>query len=126
SGGDPTSGHFRGTLAFLAPEQLDLSQPIDARTDVYAMGIILYELVAGVSPYSGQTTEAVLDAIQKATPRLPIEVNPRVPEPLQAIALKAMERRPAERYRYTNEMMLDSTRYLEGRQVLARPTQYAT
>ena len=93
SGADPAAGHFRGTLHYLAPEQLDRSQPIDARTDVYALGVILYELLCGVPPFTGVDQATVLEAIRRDQPRLPIEIDPRVPEPLQAIALKAMERR---------------------------------
>ena len=88
----------RGTLPYVAPEQLDPSQPIDARTDVYALGVILYELLCGRPPYTGSTDEAVIAAIRRGQPRLPVEIDPRVPEPLQAIALKAMEREPADRY----------------------------
>jgi hypothetical protein len=125
SGGDPGRGHGRGTLAYIAPEQLDPSQPIDARTDVYALGVILYELLAGVAPYTGNSDAAVLEAIRHGEPRLPIEIDPSAPEALQAIALKAMERRPADRYQSAGEMALDLGRYLDGRPVSARPTQYA-
>jgi serine/threonine protein kinase len=126
SAGDPSTGHLRGTPSYLAPEQLDPSQPIDARTDVYALGVILYELLCGALPYAGRDTAALADAIRTAMPRLPIEVNPRVPEPLQAIALKAIERRPADRYASARDMAMDLARYLEGRPVLAHPTQYAS
>ena len=126
SGGDPTSGHLQGTLFYLAPEQIDPQQPIDARTDVYALGIVLYELLCGVVPFSGDTAPEVLEKVRTAVPRLPVEIDPRVPEPLQAIALKAMERQPADRYATAHEMALDLSRYLDGRPVLARPTQYAT
>jgi serine/threonine protein kinase len=126
STGDPSTGHLQGTLAYIAPEQLDPSQPIDARTDVYALGVILYELLCGTTPFAGRDTMEVIQAIREVPVRLPIEVEARVPEPLQAIALKAMERRPADRYASAREMALDLTRYLEGRPVLARPTQYAS
>jgi predicted Ser/Thr protein kinase len=126
SASDPGSGHLQGTLRYLAPEQLDPSAPIDARTDVYALGVILYEVLCGVVPFDGRETDAVLDAIRREAPRLPVEIDPKVPEPLQAIALKAMERQPRDRYQSAREMALDLTRYLEGRPVHARPTQYAT
>jgi serine/threonine protein kinase len=126
SAGDPSSGHLRGTPSYLAPEQLDMSQPIDARTDVYALGVILYELLSGMLPYGGHDTTELIHAVREASVRLPIEIDARVPEPLQAIALKAMERRAADRYQSAREMALDLTRYLEGRPVLARPTQYAS
>jgi hypothetical protein len=125
SASDPASGHLVGTLRYLAPEQLDPAAPIDARTDVYALGVILYELLCGVVPFDGRETTAVLDAIRHEAPRLPVEVDPAVPEPLQAIALKAMERRPRDRYQSARDLALDLTRYLDGRPVHARPTQYA-
>jgi len=126
SSGNPAKGHLRGTVRYLAPEQIDPSQPIDARTDVYALGVILYELLAARPPYDGGSDAEILTAIQQARPSLPIEIDPRVPEPLQAIALKAMERDPSLRYRDAREMSLDLRRYLDGRPVLARPTVYAS
>ncbi len=125
SGSDPGSGHLRGTPAYIAPEQLDPSQPIDARTDIYALGVILYELITGVTPYGGRTDGAIVAAIREGQPRLPVEIDPTAPEALQAIALKAMERRPADRYPSAEDMALDLERYLDGRPVSARPSQYA-
>jgi serine/threonine protein kinase len=126
SDGDPQRGHLRGTPYYFAPEQLDPTQPIDARTDVYAMGVILYELLCGAVPYDGPDTADLLAAVRTAQPRLPVEIDPRVPEALQAVALKAMERRPEDRYQSARGMGQDLDRYLEGRPVVARPTQYAT
>jgi serine/threonine protein kinase len=123
---DPRAGHLRGTLHYLAPEQLDPNQPIDARTDVYALGVILYELVTGLVPYAGGSDDDVARAIRAGQPRLPVEIEPRVPEALQRIALKAMALRPADRYASAREMALDLERYLDGRLVTARPAQYAT
>jgi serine/threonine protein kinase len=124
--GSPHEGHFVGTPPYLAPEQLDASRSIDARTDVYALGVVLYELLCGEPPFRAADTAALLRVVQSGQPRLPVEVDPSVPEPLQAIALKAMERDPADRYQSAREMALDLARYLDGRPVLARPSQYAS
>ena len=126
SAGDPRSGHLRGTVRYIAPEQLDPSQSIDARTDVYSLGVVLYELLSARPPYDGPTDQQIVDAIREGRPRLPIEIDPRIPEPLQAIALKAMERDPPLRYQSAQEMAADLQRYLSGRPVLARPSAYAT
>ena len=126
SAGDPTRGHFRGTPRYLAPEQLDVNAPIDARTDIYALGAVLYELLCGQPPFDGPTDTAILECVRHGMPPLPVEIDPAVPEPLQAIALKALERRPVDRYASAHEMALDLTRYLEGRPVIARPSQYSS
>jgi serine/threonine protein kinase len=124
SRGEPHAGHGVGTPAYMAPEQLDPALPIDARTDVYALGVMLYELLCGELPFRGRDTDALVEAIRSATPRLPAEVDPDVPEPLQAIALKAMEREPERRYASARELAADLRRFLDARPVLARPTLY--
>ncbi|MCZ6659006.1 MAG: protein kinase [Gammaproteobacteria bacterium] len=123
SRGEPDRGHGIGTLAYMAPEQLDPNLPIDERTDIYALGVILYELLCNALPVD----HGELSSLGKTTPespRLPVEFVPDVPEPLQAIALKAMEHDPIDRYATAREMAMDLHRYVEGRPVLARPTLY--
>jgi serine/threonine protein kinase len=126
SSGDPSRGHFRGTPRYLAPEQLDASQPIDARTDVYALGAVLYELLTGVPPVGGATQDEIVANVRAGAIRLPVELAPGAPEPLQAIALKALEARPQHRYQSAREMALDLARFLDGRPVTARPSRYAS
>jgi serine/threonine protein kinase len=126
STGDPNRGHLKGTVQYVAPEQLDPARPIDGRTDIYALGVILYELICGRPPYAGLSDEQIVDAIRAGRPQLPIERDSRVPEPLQAIALKAMEADPALRYASALDMAADLRRYQDGRPVLARPSTYAT
>ena len=123
---EPDRGHGVGTLAYMAPEQLDPGRPIDARTDVYALGVILYELLCGRRPCSDDSDDELMRAIRAGEPPLPTEIAPGVPEPLQAIALKAMSRDPAERYATASEMAEDLRRWLDGRPVLARPVAYRT
>ncbi len=124
--GAPGGGHFVGTPPYLAPEQLEPSRTLDERTDIYALGVVLYEMLCGEPPYQGADTADLVRAVKAGQPRLPVEVDPDAPEPLQAIALKAMELDPANRYQSAREMALDLGRFLEGRPVLARPSHYAS
>ena len=124
SAGDPSRGHFAGTVPYVAPEQLDPSCGIDARTDVYALGVILYELLCGRRPYGGDD-RTVVQEIRAGVPRLPVEIDPSVPEPLQAVALTAMERDPAKRYQSAMDMAADLRRYLAGHAVQGRPSLYS-
>jgi len=126
SSGDPARGHLVGTPSYVAPEQLDPGLPIDARTDVYGLGAVLYEVLCQAPPHVGGTPAEIVASVREGHPRLPVEIVPSVPEPLQAIALKALERDPAQRYQSAREMALDLGRYLDGLPVLARPSQYTT
>jgi serine/threonine protein kinase len=125
SGGNPARGHLKGTLPYVAPEQLDPARPIDARTDIYALGVIFYELLCGRAPYAGDAA-AALTLIAQGQPTLPIEIEPRIPEPLQAIALSAMEVDPVRRYQSAFDMAADLRRFIDRRAVLARPSLYAS
>jgi serine/threonine protein kinase len=126
SSAEPDTGHGVGTLAYMAPEQLDPERPIDARSDVYALGVVLYELICGALPYDGRTHSDLIESIRHARPRLPVEVDPSVPEPLQAVALQAMAGEPEARYQSAGHLALDLERYLDGRPVQARPRLYET
>ena len=102
-------GAIMGTLEYMAPEQAR-GEPVDQRTDIYAVGLILYELISGVRPRSGQGGFAELLArLQKGPPPLR-EAAPDVPDAVDAIVAKCLELDAAERYATCDELLAD----LEG------------
>jgi serine/threonine-protein kinase len=94
---------------------------VDARSDVYSMGCLLYELVTGAPPFSGDSPVAVAYQHVREDPRLPSSINPEVPPELDAILLKAMSKNPANRYQSAAEMRNDLLRALAGQRVEATP-----
>ena len=109
-----------GTAQYLSPEQAR-GESVDARSDVYSMGCLLYELVTGAPPFSGDSPVAVAYQHVREDPRLPSSINPQVPAELDAILLKAMSKNPANRYQSAAEMRNDLLRALAGQRVEATP-----
>jgi WD40 repeat protein len=98
SGTDLTAqGVVLGTPAYMSPEQA-LGLTLDERSDVYAIGAILYALLTGAAPYSGESNVAVLSAVLSAPPPAPQQREPGVPDELAAVVAKAMAREPEHRY----------------------------
>ncbi len=117
------TGEFFGTLAYASPEQVSgLPGSVDARTDVYAIGMILYESLTGQTPYPtvGSVTEVVRHINDTDPPRLSSEGTTADPE-VDAIVRKALEKDPDRRYATANALADDIERYLEGRPIEARP-----
>lgn len=100
-----------GTPTYMSPEQA-CGEPADARSDIYALGAVMYEMLAGRKPFQSRDTEKLLQMIALKTPPAPHEVNPEVPEGLSAIVMKAMQKRPEKRYQHAHEMANDIKRYL--------------
>jgi len=91
------SGAIVGTAKYLSPEQVN-GEPVDGRSDVYALGVVLYEMLCGQVPFTGETDVAVAVQHATATPVPPRQLRPDIPAPLEAAVLRAMAKLPAERY----------------------------
>jgi beta-lactam-binding protein with PASTA domain/predicted Ser/Thr protein kinase len=107
-----------GTAQYLSPEQAR-GEAVDARSDVYASGCVLFELLTGEPPFTGDSPVAVAYQHVREDPRPPSALNPRVNPALDAIVLKAMSKGAANRYQSAAEMRTDLVRVLSGQRPLA-------
>ncbi|MEV4595799.1 Stk1 family PASTA domain-containing Ser/Thr kinase [Amycolatopsis sp. NPDC049253] len=102
-----------GTAQYLSPEQAR-GEAVDARSDVYAAGCVLYELITGEPPFTGDSPVAVAYQHVREDPNPPSSVNPAVTPELDAVVLKALAKGPANRYQSAAEMRSDLVRTLSG------------
>jgi beta-lactam-binding protein with PASTA domain/predicted Ser/Thr protein kinase len=107
-----------GTAQYLSPEQAR-GEPVDARSDVYSTGCVIFELLTGQPPFTGDSPVAVAYQHVREDPKTPSEVNPAVPAALDAITLKALAKNPFNRYQTAGEMRDDLIRALQGEPVEA-------
>jgi serine/threonine protein kinase len=119
------SGEFFGTPQYFSPEHAKAGAQLDARSDVFSLGTVLYELLTGVLPFRSDTIADQSHSICHADPVLPRRISPALPGELQKICMKALEKDPTDRYASAREMADDMERYLAGEPVLAVPTAYA-
>ena len=119
-------GEMIGTPSYFSPEQTTGEQDLDARSDIFSLGTILYEVLTGVLPFPVQPFTRQMESIRKEDPELPRRINSDIPGDLQDICLKAMEKRPENRYRSAREMAGDLERFLAGEKVHANPTTYGS
>ena len=109
-----------GTAQYLSPEQAR-GEGVDARSDVYSAGCLLYELVTGTPPFTGDSPVAVAYQHVREDPRTPSSLNPEIPPELDSILLKAMSKNPANRYQSAADMRADLLRAVAGQRVEATP-----
>jgi len=106
--GEDTRG-MAGTIPYMAPEQL-LGTALDARVDIFALGVILYRMSVGHLPFDEKNSTALANQILNADPPAPMHVNPRISPRLQEIILRCLEKDPAYRYQTASDLKADLNR----------------
>jgi serine/threonine-protein kinase len=111
-----STGQLLGTPSFMAPEQF-AGLPIDGRSDLFALGVVLYWMATGDKPFTGDTSLAVQYKIVHTHPVPPRKLNPAIPKGVEAFILKSIEKDPAQRYQSGAELARDLRAWREGRQI---------
>jgi eukaryotic-like serine/threonine-protein kinase len=114
------TGSVMGTATYFSPEQAR-GAPVDPRSDIYSLGCVLYEMTTGHTPFSGESAVAIAYKHVQENPVPPRQIDPALPETLEAITLKCLAKNPANRYPSAQDLRADLRRYLDGARILAEP-----
>ena len=115
------SGAILGTPAYMSREQIRAPSRVDARADVYSLGVVLYETLTGERPFRGASDHDVVMQVVHKEPTSPRSLNSQLPRDLETICLKCLEKDPGRRYQSAQLLAEDLNRWLAGQPIVARP-----
>ncbi len=108
-------GALRGKLLYMSPEQAS-GHPMDRRSDVFSLGVVFYEMITDTKPFLGSSEKGILEMVRDCKFERPRALNPKIPESLEKVLLKALEKDPERRYQDASEMYRGLERVLRERQ----------